>query len=58
MFRVNSGAYPLILIHRGKSGYYSHIMVFRKMFVFKDAKSVSLYPYNQSHTLQYVKYTK
>jgi len=54
MFRVNSGAYPLNLIHRRKSGYYSHIMVFRKMFAFKDARSVSLYPYNQSQILQYV----
>jgi len=25
---------------------------------FKDARSVSLYPYNQSQILQYVKYTK
>jgi len=24
----------------------------------KDARSVSLYPYNRSHILQYVKYTK
>jgi len=24
----------------------------------KDARSVSLYPYNQSQILQYVKYTK
>ena len=25
---------------------------------FKDARSVSLYPYNRSQILQYVKYTK
>ena len=25
---------------------------------FKDAMSVSLYPFNRSHILQYVKYTK
>jgi len=28
------------------------------MFKLKDARSVSLYPYNRSQILQYVKYTK
>jgi len=27
-------------------------------YCFKDARSVSLYPYNRSHIFQYVKYTK
>jgi len=29
-----------------------------QLLIFKDARSVYLYPYNRSQILQYVKYTK
>ena len=37
--------------------YYMMYTMRMKNSYFKDARSVSLYPYNQSQILQYVKYT-
>jgi len=32
--------------------------IFNKKILFKDARSVSLYPYNRSSIFKYLKYTK
>ena len=34
------------------------VYVFKILLLIKDARFVSLYPYNRSQILQYVKYTK
>ena len=54
---TRSGIEPTTSRSRGERSYH-WVYLFKTSRTIKDARSVSLYPYNRSQILQYVKYTK